>query len=136
MTKIYQPVRGNQYHLPHHVYHQSIWFIRGYNHRREEAEAILEESPPPSDEMPREIKHGDPVATIAGRREKLLAYNSIVDRALETIPADCRDAVYDNIVHGTKWPMIDRAIPVYSHTTWSKYRARTIYAVAEGLELM
>lgn len=135
MAKIYQPVKNNQYHLPKDIYMQAIYFIRGYERRAQEAEAMLEESPAPPDGMPRSPFVSDPVAALAGRRDKLLARNRIVDNALETVPIDYREPIRNNILHSTPYPIFND-VPLHARSTYQRYKARVIYDVAMSLELI
>ena len=66
----YQRTKG-KYILPREVYHQTIWIIRDYYRLKEEAEAILHESPGPSDGQPHGMNGiSDPNASKAIRRER------------------------------------------------------------------
>ena len=49
MSRDYQRKRNNKYILPYAAYHQTVWQIRDYYRLKEEAQAILDESPPPPD---------------------------------------------------------------------------------------
>lgn len=136
MAKIYQPKNNNQYYLPNDVYYATIYFIRGYDRRRMEADAIIEESPAPPDGMPRGSFIGDPVAAKVSRRDKLLAKNRLIDNALETIPIQYRSAILQNILYDTAYPVDDIGLPLHAKSTWQKYKARVIFDVATSLDLV
>lgn len=102
--------QSKSYTLPHDVYMQTLWFIRGYDRRRTEAEAILFRS---SDE---------------DRRKKLLSENKIIDKALEVVPEEYRAAILSNVCYRIPYPLC-----VADRTTYSRWRVRFITEVAEGL---
>lgn len=115
---------NNPYALPEDVYRQSLWFIRGYYRRREEAAAILDESPAPSDGLPHGSGTSDPVSAKAARRSDLIRDNEIIDREREKIPAEYREAVWQNIHFRTPYP-------VYADRhTYGRYKSKLIYLVA------
>lgn len=126
----YQRTKG-KYILPREVYHQTIWIIRDYPRMKEDADAILVESPGPSDGLPRG-KGGtsDPNAGKAIRREELLAKIRVIDRELARIPREYRKAIWQSIMYRTPYPM-DAERSTYGHI-----KSMFIYRVAAGLHLI
>ena len=96
--KDYQRIKGNKYILPNAVYMQTIWILRDYPRMRQEADAILHESPPPPDGQPRGTGKGDDVFTKAARREDLLRKTSAIENALGSIPKEYRQGVWRNVI--------------------------------------
>lgn len=128
--KDYQRQKGNRYILPRTLYHQTIWQIRDYYRLKEEADAILEESPPPPDGQPHGTNIGDQVASKAIRRETMLATVRVIEREKQLIPGEYRDGVWNNILFGTAYPNdADRS-------TYGRYKSKFVYSVARGLYLL
>ena len=123
--------RTGKYILPTPIYHQVIWIIRDFYRMSEEAEAILHESPGPSDGMPRgQGGTSDPNAAKAIKREELLRKVDIVDKSLKTIPPEYRQGVWQNILYHSPFPM-DAARSAYG-----KYKSRFVWEVAHRLNLI
>ena len=78
--KDYQRQKGNRYILPRTLYHQTVWQIRDYYRLKEQADAILEESPPPPDGQPHGTSIGDQVAVKAIRRETMLSTVRVIEK--------------------------------------------------------
>lgn len=120
----YQRKKG-KYILPDAVYHQVIWQIRDYYRLKDEAEAILVESPPPPDGLP----HGDPdpdgVLKKAMRRMDLTRITYLIEDELSKIPTEYRRGVWVNILYRTAFP--DDA----DRTTYARHKSRMIYNLAE-----
>lgn len=64
------------------------------------------------------------------RQGKGTLLRSAVKCALETLPAEYRNGVYDNLTEGKAFPLDA------SEVTYKRYRSRFIRAVAEQLELV
>lgn len=92
---------------------QTLWFIRGYDRRRAEAESILYRSP-----------------ENAGEREALLAENRIIDNALENIPEEYRAAILSNVCYRVPYPLC-----IADRTTYSRWRVRFITEVARNIDI-
>lgn len=121
----YQP-SNNRWVLPEDVYRQTLWFIRGYYRRQEEANSILEESPAPADGQPHGGSSSDPVGQKAERRLALTRSNDIIDKAKSRIPSEYREAVWQNLLFRTPYP-------VYADRhTYGRYKSKLIYMVAVG----
>lgn len=120
----YQRKKG-KYILPDAVYHQVLWQIRDYYRLKDEAEAILVESPPPPDGLP----HGDPdpdgVLKKAMRRMDLTRITDLIEDELSKIPTEYRRGVWVNILYRTAFP--DDA----DRTTYARHKSRMIYNLAE-----
>lgn len=126
----YQRKVGNKYILPNAVYHQTLWMIRDYYRLKEEANAILVESPPPPDGLPHGSSSGDEVAAKAERREELIAKIRQIDDALELIPIDYRNGVWCNAMGWDRFP--DDA----DRSTYGRYKSKFIYFVAKNAGLI
>lgn len=120
MAKDYKP---RAVKLPYDEYMISLWYIRGYNRRKEEERAILDESAAPSDGMPRSTDISDPVEDKALKRIRLREQNEIVDRALMDIPPEYRRAIWENVVYRKPYPQ------TANKNTFSLWRVRFITAV-------
>lgn len=117
MAKDYKP---RAVKLPYDEYMIALWYIRGYNRRKEEERAILEESAAPSDGMPRGSGVSDPVEDKAMKRIRLREQNEIVDRALLNIPPEYRRAIWENVVYRKPYPQ------TANKNTFSMWRVRFV----------
>ena len=125
----YQRVKQTKYILPRTVYHQTIWRIRDYYRLKEMADDMIQRSIN-YDGMPKSNAPGDPVMKAVLRREKLIIEISCIDHALEIIPKEYRKGVWDNILHGSPYPMYaDRS-------TYGRYKSKFIFLVAERMGLI
>lgn len=127
----YQPKRNNPYWLPSAVYFQSLYAVRDYDRLRNEYDIILHGSPPSvGDGQPRGTKPTDPVERkaekLAGISEKL----SAIERALDQLPQEYRRGVFNNVRYGTRYPY------TASDGTWSRWRRRFLYFVANNLHIL
>ena len=127
--KDYQRQKGNRYILPRTLYHQTVWQIRDYYRLKEQADAILEESPPPPDGQPHGTSIGE-VASRAIRRETMLSTVRVIEKEKQLIPKEYRDGVWNNILFGTAYP--DDA----DRSTYGRYKSKFVYSVARGLYLL
>jgi hypothetical protein len=126
----YQRTKG-KYILPREVYHQTIWIIRDYYRLKEEAEAILHESPGPSDGQPHGMNGiSDPNAAKAIQRERLVAKTDAIDKALACLPAEYRAGVWQNILYYMPMPMDA------GRATYGRWKARFVWEVANSLKLI
>ena len=128
--KDYQRQKGNRYILPRTLYHQTVWQIRDYYRLKEQADAILEESPPPPDGQPHGTSIGDQVAVKAIRRETMLSTVRVIEKEKQMIPKEYLDGVWNNILFGTAYP--DDA----DRSTYGRYKSKFVYSVARGLYLL
>ena len=128
--KDYQRQKGNRYILPRTLYHQTVWQIRDYYRLKEQADAILEESPPPPDGQPHGTSIGDQVASRVIRRETMLSTVRVIEKEKQLIPKEYRDGVWNNILFGTAYP--DDA----DRSTYGRYKSKFVYSVARGLYLL
>lgn len=126
----YQRIKNNKYILPRDVYHQTLWIIRGYDRMKEDAAAIMVESPPPPDGQPRGANTGDDTASKAARRETNLRRIKQIDAALEDIPPEYRRGVWNNTVHCDPFP-IDAA-----RSTYALWKSRFVYKCAINLGII
>ena len=123
--------RKTKYVLPRTVYHQALWKIRDYYRLSEEARAIIDDSPAPPDGQPG--AHGkttDVVASKAEKREEIMDEIKKIDSALNMIPQEYRRGVWMNVHWGTRFP-VDA-----SRETYSRYKSKLIYYVAENFGLI
>lgn len=120
----YQPKKG-KYVLPPSVYHVVLWQVRDYYRLKETADAILEESPPPSDGMPHGTPSPDGVLNKAARRIRLLEVVDMIDDEMQLIPKEYRRGVWNNVLYRSPFPRdADR-------TTYGRYKSRLLYRLAE-----
>ena len=126
----YQRSKNNKYILPASVYNQTIWLIRDYQRMKDEAEALLEDSPKPQDGMPHGSPSPDGVVNKVIQRDRYLTKCSAIERALASIPQEYRQGVWDSILFHTRYPAnADR-------TTYGVYKSRMIYTVAKELGMI
>lgn len=130
MSRDYQRKRNNKYILPYAAYHQTLWQIRDYYRLKEEAQAILEESPPPPDGQPRGTKLGDEVASKAARREEYVRKARAIEDALDLVPPEYRRGVWKSVVYYDPFP-IDAA-----RSTYAMWKSRFVYECAYKLGIM
>ena len=119
-----------KYILPGTIYMKTLYQIRDYHRLKEEAQAILEESPSPADGQPRGSNIGDPVVSKASKREKYLRVIGIIENARDEIPIEYRHGVWASVMYREAFP-VDAA-----RTTYSRWKSRFIYRVAEELEFI
>lgn len=126
----YQRQKGNKYILPRTLYHQTIWQIRDYYRLKEQADAILDESPPPPDGQPHSTSVGDQVANKVIRRENMLAIIRTIEKEKDSIPQEYREGIWNNIMFGVAYPNdADR-------TTYGRHKSKFVYGVAKRLFLI
>lgn len=120
----YPPKKG-KYVLPPSVYHVVLWQVRDYYRLKETADAILEESPPPSGGMPHGTPSPDGVLNKAARRLRLLEVVDMIDDEMQLIPKEYRRGVWNNVLYRTPYPIdADRS-------TYGRYKSRLLYRLAE-----
>lgn len=121
----YQPIKNNPYILPHALYMQVVWLIRDYDRMREEYESSLEKSPAPHDGQPRSGSNVDSTQQKALTRVNLWTKIEAVDQALNTVPEEYQQGVWNNVVYRVRYP--DDAEP----RTYRRYKSKFIYMVAK-----
>lgn len=127
MSKIYYP-RGLD--IPRELYFSTIWFIRGYDRMKEEAEELLI-MPLRLDGMPKGNGKSDPTYAAAERRASVLKDIKAIEDALEEIPEEYRTAVFENVAHQV--PEYKLALTYYStDSTLQRWRVRFIIGVARN----
>ena len=114
--------------IPHDEWMETIWFIRGYPRRKEEADNYLENSPPPADGQPKGNNVGDSTHATALKREKLLDQNRIIDDAIKLIPPQYREGVLNNVIYKKPYPKVN-GMEMYAVGTWSRHRGDFIRLV-------
>lgn len=129
MMKDYQRKTG-KYILPGNLYMQTVYQIRDYHRLKEEADAILNESPPPPDGQPHGSSKKGEVERKAMRREKILQTVRVIDDAKEQIPEEYRKGVWENVMYRAAFP--DDA----HRNTYGLHKSRFIYTVARDLFLL
>lgn len=126
----YQRTKNNKYLLPTAVYHAVIWQVRDYYRMKDEADAIIESSPPPSDGMPKGTAVGDQVLNKALRRAEYVEKIKEIDAALEDVPKEYRRGVWHNIQWRDPFPLdADRS-------TYARWKSRFLMDVAYRLGLL
>lgn len=127
MSKIYYP---RSLDIPRELYFSTIWFIRGYDRMKEEAEELLI-MPPRLDGMPKGNGKSDPTYAAAERRASVLKDIKAIEDALEEIPEEYRTAVFENVAHQV--PEYKLALTYYStDSTLQRWRVRFIIGVARN----
>lgn len=128
--KEYQRQKGNKYILPRELYNQTIWQIRDYHRLKDQAEAILEASPEPSDGQPKGNGTGNTVESKAIRRERLLCTIQIIEESKASIPIEYREGIWNNVLFRQPFPEdADRS-------TYGRHKSKFVYEVAKKLFLL
>lgn len=128
-VKEYQRKKG-KYILPAAVYFRVVWLIRDYYRMKEMAQAILDESPAPSDGMPHGSPNPDGVFNKASRRMYFTMVCDLIDREIERVPREYRRGVWNNILYKAAYPNDA------GRSTYAMYKSRTIYNIAEKMGLI
>ena len=129
MTRDYQP-RKTKYILPQGIYISTLWIIRDYARMKESIEdAIL--TTPDHDGMPRGSGISDPTAAKAMKlSDAIMKRIRAIEGAKEDIPEEYMHGVWNNIQYRMPFPQ-DAA-----RETYSRYKSKYIYRVAERLGLL
>ena len=128
--KEYQRQKGNKYILPRELYNQTIWQIRDYHRLKDQAEAILEASPEPSNGQPKGNGTGNTVESKAIRRERLLCTIQIIEESKASIPIEYREGIWNNVLFRQPFPEdADRS-------TYGRHKSKFVYEVAKKLFLL
>lgn len=125
MTSHYQPKKST-FLLPHSVYYQTIWAIKGYYYHKEKIENIILATPV-LDGMPRGSGISDPTAAKAMKLKESGQIVRIVEEEKERIQQEYRQGVWQNIMYGERFP--DDA----HRNTYSYHKHKFIYNVAVRL---
>lgn len=123
----YQKSKNNPYYLRRTLYRRMLLLVRDYNAMKTEWEGILEESPAPSDGMPRGSGTSDPTLTAAVRRERLGEQIKAVDNALAAIPPEYQKGIWWHAAQGAYFP------EVAALSTWKRWNARFLFEIAKNL---
>ena len=126
----YQPHKNNPYWLERTVYNRVLAVVRDYDRMVRDYTEIIHETAA-GDGQPGSNTPGDPVARKAERMDRLWEDIRAVEIALIQIPPEYRDGVLRNIRYGG-WP---KDVPAHRNT-WSKWRRRLLFLVAEKLYLV
>ena len=116
--------------LPHDVYMQVIYEVRGYARMKAEYDNLIDASPAPPDGMPRGTKISDPTADKAARLAELGYHIRAVEAGLSEIPEEYRKSVYNNIVY--RIPYDTRYT---SYRTYGYHKHRMIMRIARELRM-
>lgn len=122
----YQHKKNNPYILPHHVFYQTIWTIKGYFYQKEKMEDIILATPE-HDGMPKGSDHGDPTAAKAMKISDAARIVNVIDEEREKIQQEYRTGVWRNIMYGERYPG-DADV-----STYSRHKGRFVYNVAVRL---
>lgn len=129
--KEYNPQKPKEYHLSQSLYLRVLHTVRDYPRMVEKVNEVLYGSSNNDGGMPKSTNIGKPTEkkaiAIAETQETLNA----IDDALKQIPIEYRQHIFDNVVHKTAYPL-DYA----NKNTWSMWRTRFLYYVAENLKIL
>lgn len=126
----YQPHKNNPYWLEPTVYKRVLSVVRDYDRMVRDYNNILHETAS-GDGQPRSSTPGDPVERKAERMDRLWQDIHAVELALMCIPAEYQQGVLKNIQNGG-WPA---DVPAHRNT-WSKWRRKFLYVVADRLKYL
>ena len=123
----YQRVKKNKYKLPRSVYNRVLWTIRDYNRMKDEINSLVEISAINLSGMPRGGGISDQVSNIVIKRCELTKYIEVIDEAINGVPDEYKDGVWNNIQYNKSYP------PYASGRTYARYKAKFIHEVANKL---
>lgn len=126
----YQPHKNNPYWLPNTLYRRVLVTVRDYDRMVEEYKELFHETAS-GDGQPRSSSPGDPVERKVERMERLWNDIRAIEMAMIRVPSEYQQGVLRNIQDGG-WPV---DVPAHLNT-WSKWRRRFLYWVAENLKLI
>lgn len=125
----YQRLRNNKYLLPKPVYHQALWIIR--DHKR--IKSLIDNHGRKAVDINAYIRSNDisdPTFEEVNYRERYLEYLQKIEDALSSIPNEYAKGVWNNIVYHSAYPKDAH------RSTYGRYKAKFIYAIAERFELI
>ena len=105
-------------------------FIRSYDLLKADADALLQKSRP-QDGQPRGNQPGDPVAAAAIQRENILKDIKAIDDAIERIPEEYRQVVWEWVKEGTPLYMCHGS-EYAAIRTWQRYRRLFLVYTAQN----
>ena len=123
--KHYQPRKQNPYILPHPLYYETLWKIKGYYWIKERTEDIILATPD-HDGQPRE-GIADPTFAKAVKLGDYAHVVRVIEEERDHILPEYRQGIWDNIQYGTRYP--DDA----DRRTYSRHKSRFVYRVAVRL---
>lgn len=116
--------------MPADVYGRVLWTIRGYKRMKEAADDIIHARKQQGERV--QTAPGNPTQRIAEEREPLLKDIRAVEKALETIPEEYRQMVFENIA--TKKAAYN-IVGAHENTIYT-YRRRVFIETARNLKLI
>lgn len=124
----YNSKKPKEFHLENSLYLRVLYTVRDYPRIIENIDDILYGNKKTEGSGKSGI--GKPTETKAVKFAEQMNVKNAIDKALERIPTEYRKQVFENIVH-------KKAFPDYAdRTTWSRWRMRFLYFVAENLKLL
>lgn len=126
----YQRKKG-KHTLPRAVYRQILWQVRDYYRLKDLYEAVAEESPGPSDGMPRG-KGGtsDPTFQKAVKLEHIGRVLAAIDEALALVPPEYRKGVWNSVLYDTPYPFDA------GRATYGRWKSFFVYTIADKLNFI
>lgn len=123
--------KKDKYILPPAVYHQTLWQIRDYYRLKELYDTVAEESPGPSDGMPRGRGGvSDPTFNKAVKMGEAGRIILAIEGARDMIPEEYRRGVWNSVMFREPFPR-DAA-----RGTYGRWKSRFVYGVAVSLHLI
>lgn len=122
----YQPQKNNPWHLPKHLYKQTLCLIRDYNRLKEDYEEAILESHTAEGGVGGGAP-GDPTGALALRIENMHDRLKAVEKAKKEIPEEYQAGVWQNIIYDARYP--DDA----DRRTYGRWKARFVYHVARNM---
>lgn len=132
----YQVQKNNPYQLPRSLYSRVLYFIRDYDRRCEQRKEILFGSSNAESGMPHATGISDTTAKKAILLSKIESEIDIIDKSLRQIPTEYAIYIFDNIRYGYKIPNWVQNKDFASKNTWSLWRCKFIYLVAQNMGLV
>ena len=129
--KEYVPKKFKEYHFEQSLYLRVLHTVRDYPRMIEKINDVLYGSGSNFDGMPKSTDIGKPTEKKAVVIAQIQETINAIDKALKMIPIEYRQYIFDNVVYKTAYPL-DYA----SKNTWSMWRMRFLFFVAENLKLL
>lgn len=127
--KEYIPKKAKEYRLDKSLYLRVLHTVRDYPRMLEKVNDIIHGNAT-DDGMPKSKNVGKPTEKKAIAIVETMNTINAIEDALKQIPMEYRQYIFDNVVHKIKYP--DFA----DKMTWSRWRMRFLYWVADNLGLL
>ena len=126
----YQRIKQTKYRLPKAVYHMTLWRIRDYYRLKKIADDFIYANNSDNTSYTKNSYISDKVASATIKREQFIKEIDNIDKALDEIPNEYQQGVWNNIQFGQAYPLDA------GRATYGRYKSKFIYKVAEKFNLI